>query len=200
MLITAIEIGNIINYKLKKLNMSKRNSLIEKAARRERKLANKLSQENLNPKFNFTKESTEKNSNNKVGIVIELVMKSGESKPVFFETDRDEFFEVIENLKCEKDIESQKEGWFQILVLALMEINPVDHTFFNAAVLSIASTSAFMDLHNQYPNKPIGFSIMIHEHQYGYQIHKMSYELWQEIFNHHNSSLNLKLKKLSAKY
>jgi hypothetical protein len=179
--------------------MARRNSLKQKAARRERKLAekqseNNLSKDNLSNELNSFDQNIKKKSNDKVGIVIDLIRKSGQSKPIIFETDKNEFFELIEKLKFEKDIKSQQEGWFQIMVLALMEITPIDHTFFNAAVLTIASTSAFIDSHNQSPNKPIAFSIMIQEGEFGCRILHLTYKVWQEILKHYN----LKPKKLIA--
>lgn len=129
----------------------------------------------------------------KVGIVIDLIMRSGESKPVLFETGRSEFKEVIEKIKEIDNIESHQEVCFQNLVLRMMGIIPFDHTFFNSAVFLIASSSIYTDYISKYPNDPVAFSIMIREDVFPHELYPMKYKVWREILNHQKKSYRLKV-------
>ena len=179
--------------------MSAKNSLAAKAARREQKLVSKQVNNSINQKP-FTMELTEEmksQENQKVGVVIDLVKKSGKSVPVLFETDRNEFYEVMETLKSIENLESQKEAWFRTLVYALMEITQIGDEFFNAAVLSIASNDACIDWFNEYQNQPVGLGIMIHEGRYGYQVLQITYDVYLEILENYKSTQKLTQRSLN---
>lgn len=130
----------------------------------------------------------------KVGIIVELVKKSGDSVPVLFETDRDELYEALESIKLFQDINAEKEKLFQILALSLMEIIPIDETFFSASILSIASFDNTFSYLKKNPNNPVGFGIMIHEGQYGFTLLPMTYQVWQDLLAHYKSANGLKPK------
>ncbi len=179
--------------------MSKKNTLFGKATRREIRLNSKQSKEKKLLELDSIDELTEKQSNDKVGVFIQLFLKTGEVRPVFFETEKNEFFEITEKLKFEKDIENQKEDWFKTVVFGLMEINPIDHNFFNAVVLIIATTKAFINAHKNDPNKPIGLGLLIQEGTYGFQTIGIPYETWQEIFSQYSTSIQFQSNELKAK-
>lgn len=130
----------------------------------------------------------------KVGIIVELIKKSGDSIPVLFEIDRNELFEALESLRSIKDINTEKEKLFQRLVLSLMEIIPIDNSFFDAAVLCIASIDTSFDWFKENQNNPIAFGIMIHEGQYGFTLLPIKHQVWQDLLAHYKSANGLKTK------
>ena len=139
-------------------------------------------------------EEIKNEGSQKVGIIVELIKNSGDSIPVLFETDRNELYEALESIKLFQDINAETEKLFQILVLSLMEIIPIDEIFFSAAVLSLASFDNTFSYFKKNPNIPVGFGIMIHEGQYGFTLLPMTYQVWQDLLAHYKSANGLKIK------
>ncbi|MBN8837672.1 MAG: hypothetical protein J0I09_10450 [Sphingobacteriia bacterium] len=131
-------------------------------------------------------------NSNTVGVVIDLIKMNGSRVPVMFETDREEMYELINKIKEVKDLKIQQEGWFRIMAFVLSEIAPIDHSFFNAALLSIASSNACVQWFNENKNEPVAFAVMLQEGRYGYEVLQMTYKVWTEVFDHYKTTSNLR--------
>lgn len=174
--------------------MSKKNSLAAKAARREQNAAAKQVNKSDNsklPKMELP-EQVKNPTPETVGIVVELVKKSGDSVPFLFQTDRSEFYEVLEIVNKINDIEEQKSLWFTKIVFTLCEITPIDETFFRSVVFSIAANGVCNKSFEENPNEPVSFGVMIHEGSMGINLTRIAYNVWVEIFEMNQTQKNCK--------
>ena len=174
--------------------MSRKNSLAAKAARREQNAASKQVNNcnNSKPMNMEIPEQVKNPTSQTVGIVVDLVYKSGDSVPVLFQTDRSEFLEVVESVNKIKDVEEQQKLWLAKMTFALSGIIPIDETFFRSVLFSIAASGDCIRSFEENPNSPVAFGVMIYEGSIGYNVLNMTYETWVDIFKMYKSQQNFK--------